>query len=79
MQELVDLVRTLAAALVDQPEAVRVSDRQGDGEHVLVVSVAPGDLGKVIGRGGSTVQALRVLLGAVAQQRAVRCRLEIAE
>ncbi|HXT22891.1 MAG TPA: KH domain-containing protein [Thermoanaerobaculia bacterium] len=60
-----DAARDLARVvrhLVDQPEAVRVRELQRGRSHVLDLEVAPEDMGSVIGRGGRTAQALRVLL-----------------
>ena len=73
-----DLVETIARALVDDPEAVHVEERAGD-TIVYELSVAPGDLGKVIGRHGRTARALRVLLEARAEVEGKRASLEILD
>ncbi|HET97481.1 MAG TPA: KH domain-containing protein [Desulfurivibrio alkaliphilus] len=73
-----ELVAFVAAGLVDKPEAVEVSSSEADDALLLELRVANEDLGKVIGRQGRTVRALRTLLGAVAPgQRQIR--LEIVE
>ena len=73
-----DLVETLAKALVDEPEAVTVEERPGP-STVYELSVAPGDLGKVIGRQGRTAKAIRTLLAARAEVEGKRATLEILD
>jgi predicted RNA-binding protein YlqC (UPF0109 family) len=79
MSELADLTRTLARALVERPESVRVHEWQQGDETVLEVSVDDDDRGRVIGRRGATASALRTVLSAAAARRGARCRLEIVE
>jgi predicted RNA-binding protein YlqC (UPF0109 family) len=68
-----------ARALVDDPDAVRVN-RFSDGDtEVIELDVAPEDRGRLIGRRGQTVSALRTLLDAVAERQGKRCDLEIVE
>ena len=71
------LLETLARELVDDPGRVSVTERV-DGDVVrLSVRVAPADRGRVIGRGGRTADALRALLGAVAQRHGKTCSVEV--
>jgi len=72
------LVRTIVSALVDYPEAVEV---QVDGETtcILEVRVAPEDIGKVIGRQGRNIAALRTLLHAVGAKERKHILLEVLE
>jgi predicted RNA-binding protein YlqC (UPF0109 family) len=74
-----ELLAYLARELVDDPEAVRVETEQRDGALVLVLHVAPEDLGKVIGRGGRIVRALRTVMRATAVRDGQRVLVEIAE
>lgn len=70
----------LARLLVDEPEGVEVHEipsRRGGG--VLELKVAPGDLGKVIGRQGRTARAMRTLLETREDRRGERYELEILE
>jgi predicted RNA-binding protein YlqC (UPF0109 family) len=80
MTELSGDVRTLiegiVKSLVDAPEAVSVEQVDGD---VLELTVAPNEVGKVIGRQGRTARALRTLLGAVGVRAHKRYTLEILE
>ncbi len=76
MRDLLDLI---AKALVDKPEDVRVNQIEGDEATVLELSVAPEDLGKVIGRQGRMARAIRTLLGAGGMKLRRRFVLEILE
>lgn len=75
MKTLVELV---TRSLVDHPEAVEV--RQVDDPHVMLleVHVAPDDIGKVIGRGGRVIKAIRMLARAAATRSGKRVTVEIA-
>ena len=73
------LLTTLAAALVSEPEHVRVAERSREGKTVLELSVARGDFGRIIGREGRTSAALRTLLEAVGRRRGQPCELEIRQ
>ena len=60
-----DLLEYLARALVDQPDAVEVEGfEEDDGTIVLELRVAAEETGKVIGRGGRTIAALRTVIKA---------------
>jgi predicted RNA-binding protein YlqC (UPF0109 family) len=73
------LVEYLARALVDQPEAVELKVTPQDGAILYELKVAPGDVGKVIGRDGRTVNALRTMLQHAAQKKGEKARLEIID
>jgi uncharacterized protein len=73
------LVEQIAKALVDEPDQVSVSQVDGEQASVLELKVAPGDLGKVIGKQGRTARALRTLLGAAGVKFQKRFSLEILE
>ena len=73
------LVEYLARALVDQPEAVELKVTPVDGAVLYELKVAPGDVGKVIGRDGRTVNALRTVLQHAAQKKGEKARLEILD
>ena len=62
-----DVVEVVARALADRPEAVRVTERQGKGQAVVELQMAPGDLGRVIGRQGRTAAAVRTLVSLAAE------------
>ena len=70
----------MAKALVDEPEKVSVNVVPGEGENsVLELRVAPGDLGKVIGKQGRTARSMRTILGAAGMKLQRRFTLEILE
>ena len=64
MQQIEDLIGYIARSLVDDPDAVEVEAIDGDNTIVVELTVAKGDLGKVIGREGRTARAIRTLLAA---------------
>jgi uncharacterized protein len=70
------LLEGIVKSLVDAPEAVSVEQVDGD---VLELTVAPNEVGKVIGRQGRTARALRTLLSAVGVRGHKRYTLEILE
>jgi predicted RNA-binding protein YlqC (UPF0109 family) len=71
------LLETLARELVEEPARVEVRAREQEGTLELELRVAPGDRGRVIGQRGRTAEALRALLGAVAERQGRRCTVEI--
>jgi predicted RNA-binding protein YlqC (UPF0109 family) len=75
-----DLLAYLARALVDEPDAVSVSSfTEDDGTVVLELQVAPEDTGKVIGRGGRTVAALRTVLKAASVKEQKRVLVDVLD
>ena len=74
------LLAFLARALVDDPEQVSVeSFEEEDGTVVLELRVAPDDAGKVIGRGGRTVSALRTLVKAASVKQNRRVLVDVID
>lgn len=74
-----DILEYIAKHLVDEPDAVEVNERQGDRGPILELKVAQPDMGKVIGKGGRTVKAIRRVMGAAALQRDTRVLIDIVE
>ncbi len=74
-----ELVEFIAKALVDEPDQVRVTEVEGERITVIELRVAPGDLGKVIGKQGRTARSIRTLLNAAATKLRKRAILEILE
>ncbi|MBI3971266.1 MAG: KH domain-containing protein [Chloroflexi bacterium] len=72
------LVEYIAKSIVDDPDAVRIEERQVGRTTVIELSVAPDDTGKVIGKDGRVAKAVRVLLRIAAQRQRRRAILEIA-
>ncbi len=76
---MTELLAFLARELVDEPDAVRVEEEERDDALVLVLHVAPDDVGKVIGRQGRIARALRTLVRASAVRDGRRVLVEIAD
>ena len=74
-----DLLEFLARELVDNPDAVQVTEVTDDRGLLLQLHVDPEDMGKVIGRGGRTARALRALVRAAGTRQDVHASVEIVE
>ena len=76
MQEFVEYV---VKGLVDEPDAVTVTEVESEGATVYELRMDSEDVAKVIGRRGVTINAIRSLLQAGAAKKGMRCGLEIIE
>ena len=76
MKELVEMI---ASALVDNPDEVVVTETETENEIVLKLSVAPADMGKVIGKQGRIAKALRTVVKAAANREDKRVVVEIVQ
>lgn len=76
MRELMEL---LTRSLVDSPDAVDVREIEDHDALIIELRVAPDDVGKIIGRQGRTIKALRTLLHAAAIKSNRRVQLEVVE
>ncbi len=74
-----EIIITIARALVDAPDLVSVTEIGGAHTSILELKVAKTDIGKVIGKKGRTVDALRTILSAVSAKKRVRTMLEVVE
>ena len=74
-----EVLEYIARNLVDEPDAVQVTEEQGDGTIILKLSVAADDMGKVIGRGGRTARAIRDVVRAAGTRGGVVTLVEIVE
>jgi len=74
-----DLIVYIAKSLVDNPDAVSVTEIAGENSSVIELKVAKEDLGKVIGKSGRTARAMRTILSAVSAKAHKRTMLEIIE
>ena len=74
-----ELLKTLAQGLVNDPDAVKVSVDEPNEEGVVVyhLSVAPDDMGRVIGKQGRIAKAIRVVMRAVATRNDEKIMVEI--
>jgi predicted RNA-binding protein YlqC (UPF0109 family) len=74
-----DLVQYLAKSLVNKPDAVEVTETEGDLASVLELKVAKEDLGRIIGKQGRTAKSIRTILNAAASRTNRKVVLEIVE
>ncbi|MDI6799201.1 MAG: KH domain-containing protein [Actinomycetota bacterium] len=74
-----ELLETLAQALVDNPEAVKVNQIDGDKSVILQLQVAPDDIGKVIGKEGRIAKAIRTIIKASATKEGKKAIVEILD
>ena len=72
-----ELVETIAKALVDSPDEVVVTETENDREIVVLLHVADGDMGKVIGKQGRIAKAIRSVVRAAASKTDKRVKVEI--
>ena len=73
------VVEVLARALTDRPDDVRVTESQHKNTTLVALYVAPGDLGKVIGKQGRTAAALRTLASTAGEREGKTVTLEIRD
>ncbi|MBI3386086.1 KH domain-containing protein [Candidatus Gottesmanbacteria bacterium] len=74
-----DTLIGLVKALVDNPTDVAVTESTQDGRTVFTVSVNPQDMGKIIGKGGRIIRAVRDLMKILATKKGVYIDVVIAE
>lgn len=75
-----ELIEFIAKSLVEKPEAVIISEEQGeDGSILIKLAAAQEDMGRIIGKQGRTAKAMRTLLNAKATRENKRATLQIME
>lgn len=74
-----ELLEQIVKALVDHPSDLRIAELGGEKTVVFEIRCHPDDIGKIIGKGGKTVGALRVLLATAAMRSGKRALLEVVE
>jgi uncharacterized protein len=79
VRQLENLLLFLARSLVDEPDKVEVEGRETESRVDLTLRVAQGDMGKVIGRGGRIVKAIRIVMKAASVKENKRVNVEIAD
>jgi len=74
-----EMIITLARALVDRPDLVSVNEVGGFNTMIIELSVAKQDLGKIIGKQGRTISAMRTLINAASAKEKKRTLLELMD
>ena len=74
-----DLIKCIVQSLVDHPEQVEVSEIESDRTLMLEIRMAKEDIGKVIGKQGRTVQAIRTILRAASGKAKKHAVIEIID
>jgi uncharacterized protein len=76
MEAFLDFV---VKGLVDRPDAVTITPTDRNGMTIYELRVHPTDMGKIIGRQGATINAIRALLLVGSAKRGIRCALEVVD
>ena len=79
MSTVSDVVAVVARALTTKPDAVQVIESQHKGTTLVELYVAPGELGRVIGKQGRTAAALRTLASSAGEKEGKTVTLEIRD
>jgi len=79
VDRLQNLLVLLVRPLVDEPDSVEVEASESDTRVDLELRVAPDDIGKVIGRGGRTIRAIRTVVKAASVKVGKRVNVEVAD
>ena len=79
MDRLQNLLVLLVRPIVDEPDRVEVEATESDTRVDLELRVAPDDIGKVIGRGGRTIRAIRTVVKAASVKVGKRVNVEVAD
>jgi predicted RNA-binding protein YlqC (UPF0109 family) len=79
VDRLQNLLILLVRPIVDEPDSVEVEASESDTRVDLELRVAPDDIGKVIGRGGRTIRAIRTVVKAASVKVGKRVNVEVAD
>ena len=74
-----DVIETVAKALADSPQRVSVTETEHRGTTLVEVTVAQPDVGKLIGRQGRTIQAMRTIAAIAGERLGKRVTLEVRD
>lgn len=76
---MIEFIEFIAKYLVDKPENVKMEETEENGVYKYLLTVDDNDIGKIIGKKGKTIMALRTLVTAVAAKDKRRALLEVKE
>jgi uncharacterized protein len=71
------LVEYLVRSLADDPDQVALTEHETDDSILLELKISPDDIGKIIGKNGNTINAIRTVLQAAASSQKKRVKLEV--
>ena len=77
MTKIKELVEYIVKSLAEEPDAVVLSEIEGESSIVLELRVAPGDMGRMIGREGRTINSMRSLARVLGAKMGKKVTLEI--
>ncbi len=73
-------LESLIKSIVEKPDAVSITEEQDDqGRQLLIISVDPEDMGRVIGKSGKVINAVRTIMRVVAIRQGVKIRVDIKD
>lgn len=72
-----ELVEYLVKSLAEHPEAVEIAESEIEDNVSLELKISPDDLGRIIGKGGNTINAIRTVVQAAASSHKKRAKLEV--
>jgi len=76
MQETLQFI---VSSIVDQPDAVQIDEHEEDGINIFTITVAPDDMGKVIGKEGKVIRSIRNIMKIKAMKYNKRIKVTLAE
>jgi len=79
MASIREVIETVAKALADSPQRIEVSETEHRGTTLIEVKAAPPDVGKLIGRQGRTIQAMRTLASVTGEKLGKKVTLEVRD
>jgi len=74
-----DTLHFIVSAIVDAPDAVAIEEREEDGITNLIITVAPDDMGKVIGKEGKVIRSIRNIMKVKAMKSDKRIKISLSE
>ena len=74
-----EILETIARSLVDAPNEVQITEVNGDKTIIFELRCNPKDVGKIIGKSGKTVGAMRTILNSMASKQGRKAMLEIVD
>jgi predicted RNA-binding protein YlqC (UPF0109 family) len=74
-----DTLHYIVTAIVDNPDAVQIEEREEEGLLNLLITVDPADMGKVIGKGGKVIRGIRNIMKIKAMKHDARINVSLAE